>query len=674
MAKEIDKAVLLYKEAKAAYYAGYPVMSDAEFDKLEDRIRALDPHNPVLSIVGAPVTARVKIQHDPPMLSARKVKTVDDVKKWAGNNVVVWGYKVDGMSVDVEYIEGVLSTASTRGDGDEGEDITPAAMNVMPVSIKNCKKTFKVRGEAYIAINDFNRINDALGGEYDSPRNMGTSTMMVKDPTLAAERHMRFMAWELIVPGQSLSVVQKIDMLTKWGFETADVGLVKNVDGFKKIFDDVTRKRATFDFEMDGVVFKIDDPAIQAQMSVTEHHPRWMVALKFEAAEDETKLTSITWQVGRTFVLTPVAELEPVHLAHAEIKRATLHNARFVRDNKIGAGDMLYIVRSGDVIPKVTGVAKSVNRPEPIPKTCPACGGVTRWGETKVDLFCTNADCPEANIQSILYFLDTIKVKGIGEKTVRRMVADGKVKKPVSVYKLTTEYLTKTFGVNGQKMYDRIVLARKLAIDVFLESLGIELLGQNASRQIAARVKSVDGITPQLVDELFGASSKKAAAMKPGLAKRPWKSFIDAGVVIGSGVVRRVTLPPVAAKPKTRAKPVGSTRQGTLDVLVGKPKPKPAAPRPATAPSKRAGGSSLAGKSVYVTGSVEGYTKQQLEDFVVAHGMVWKELSQTLDYLVTGESGVGMAKIKKVDEWKAAGKATGLEILEWDAFVKKLKG
>ncbi|MGD2072423.1 MAG: hypothetical protein PVG65_02925, partial [Candidatus Thorarchaeota archaeon] len=330
---ELERRILLHKRA---YYDGEPLISDAEYDALEDELRELNPENPVLFMIGTPEGG--KVQHDPPMLSCQKASDVADVAKWADSMQLYAGYKIDGLSLSLIYDDGKLIQAATRGNGQSGDDVTISVMKIgaIPKTIPE-KKRINVRGELYMRLSEFERINNQVPDDekYSSPRNLAVGTLKQKDPAFLEQRQLDFRPFDVLGLDSSLTTEQTSAILGDWGFEPADFKLINKPDSnsIVKFFKEIEAKRESeLDFEIDGIVFKYNDPVDRANAGQTEHHPKWQIALKFQSRGDTTKVLGITWQVGRTGILTPVAELEPVELAGATIQRATLHNADFLLD------------------------------------------------------------------------------------------------------------------------------------------------------------------------------------------------------------------------------------------------------------------------------------------------------------------------------------------------------
>jgi len=616
--------------AKDAYYkTGTSPLTDAEYDALEAELKQLDPRNPVLKKVGT--TSGGTVVHDPPMLSAEKAHDVDAVVKWAANQgqkILVWGFKIDGVSLELEYKNGKLLRASTRGDGHEGEDVTMQAGHVIGVKKSIRLKDVKIRGEVYITKDDFEVINSTLDEKdaYTSPRNLAAGTLKLSDPGAIASRRLRFIAWDLIpaTPVTRGEFIDKVTLLRETGFQTADQSLVK-ANKIREIFAKYTRERNDFPFEMDGLVFKINDIPTQNRVGSTEHHPRWIMALKFPAAEHETKITGITWQVSRNGRLTPVAELAPVTIGGATITRATLNNAGFVEKLDIAAGDMASIVRAGDVIPKIVSTRKvGGSASAKIPRSCPACGSKTK--REGLFLQCTNLQCGDAAIRNILHFVKAAGIEGIGEGSAKQLYVKRAVMHPSDLFLLDAGQLGTLLESKaiGTKVHASIQSCKTLPINKFLHGLNIKNLGNTASMKIAAEASKVEEVTPKLVNRLFGEGSVIANDINAGLALKPWVPYFKAGVKV-----------------------------------------RPARSRNAPVPAQA--GSAIAGKRIYVTGKVPGMDKEQVRQHLERLGAIWTSgLSKNLDYVVTGEG------VKENNAKVANAKELKIPVLTWEKLLDLL--
>ncbi|MFX1507459.1 MAG: NAD-dependent DNA ligase LigA, partial [Promethearchaeota archaeon] len=487
--KKLANQILYHKKK---YYDGEPEISDEAYDALEERLRQIDPNNPVLHIVGSPEGG--KITHNSPMLSCQKATTIDEVLKWSKGLDLYIGYKIDGFSLSLIYENGRLVQAATRGNGIMGDDATIPIMKIasIPKVIKVNEK-INIRGELFMRISEFNRIIKAEGVEYSSPRNLAVGTLKQKDLTLLEKRTLDFQAFELLEYEENASLEEYNELLHSWGFNTADFKLLNTPtrNDIESLFQQVQKRRDSLDFEIDGLIFKYNDAVQRESAGRTEHHPKWMIALKFASQGDISIVRDITWQVGRTGVLTPVAELDPVEVMGAVIKRATLHNAEFLETLDVAKDDTVMVIRSGDVIPKITEVVdKGVNEAS-FPSICPSCGStLIRDG---VNLVCTGSPCRDRDIQAIRHWIRVTDIEGLGPKNVAKLYDLGLIRHFPDLYdeKLTEGVLVKHLGKNGSKIFRSIKEKRHLPFHIFLSGLGIESLGRGMAKTLVNHFKTL---------------------------------------------------------------------------------------------------------------------------------------------------------------------------------------
>lgn len=591
-------------KGKMDYYDGKPSMSDAEYDRLEEGLRKINPNHPVLKMVGSDA-AKGDVVHGIPMLSAEKLSSIDGIMPWAKGNAIAWGLKVDGLSVSLVYEGGNLVQGSTRGNGKKGENVTFQCLYLIgvPKTIDLAGRV-EVRGEAYMPLSEFKNFPDAK-----SARNLATGTMKSKDPTVVTKRGIHFMAWDVIVDGKRMDVDKGIETFNKLGFEHADQGII-DPSKASETYSFVKEGRETYDFEMDGLIFKMNDASVQEKVGCTDHHPRWIAAVKFPSKEDSTVVTGMTWQVGRTRKLTPVAHLEPVELGGATITNATCHNMKFVLDNDIAIGDTVSIIRSGDVIPKINGLLSKGPNKVSLPTECPDCGSPLDNNGT--ELTCTNAGCGEAVYQRLANYIAVLKIEGIGEKSLRRLWAEKNVKTPADLYKVSKEELAEMFGKNGEKIHDQIRDKKVIPLALFLKALGVHRLSRGFSATLAKQFKTLDAVLAVTEAEL-----QKVDGIGPETSSSIVNSFKDKNIyqpILDAGV----TIEPFNEEIQLPVKVGGKVSQ-------------------------------IAGKRIYITGSISGYKKDGLESLVTSNGGVWTDsVSKNMDILVLGDK-YGPAKKEKAE-------------------------
>ncbi|MFX0086625.1 MAG: NAD-dependent DNA ligase LigA [Candidatus Hodarchaeota archaeon] len=636
---------ILYHKRK--YYEGEPVLSDASYDALEEKLRELDPEHPVLYIVGPPMGG--KITHDTPMLSCQKATEIEEVLKWSKGFDLFVGYKIDGFSLSLIYENGKLIQAATRGNGITGDDTTIPAMKIssIPKLIPEMSR-INIRGELFMKISEFNRINQQEGINYSSPRNLAVGTIKQKDIGLLEKRKLEFSAFELLGYNDEADLLTKTKFLKSWNFQSADFTLLKSpsAEDITNLFKRVENKRSTLDFEIDGIILKYNDAKARQNAGSTEHHPKWMMALKFESQGKLSTVNDITWQVGRLGIITPVAELEPVEVMGALIRRATLHNAEFVETLDIGKGDKILVVRSGDVIPKITEIIEKGDKHAEFPSNCPSCNSLLK--RDGVNLICAGSNCREKEIQKIHHWVKNVDIVGLGLKNVTKLYDSNLIKHFADLYNanLTEGKLVSLFGKNGSKIFYNIQNSRKIPLHIFLAGLGIENLGRRMSKTLTQHFKNYQQLKNATISQLVqidGISDTIANSIVNGL-KDPslGDKVLSNGVQIVYGKVKK----------KKDKKSLGSL----MDFLSSGDGMDPSAQYARKNKSSK-------DLKVYVTGKVANATKKDIQRILEENGYEWAPVTKKLDLLITGED-PGLSKLDKARKY-------GIKIITWAEFSKE---
>jgi DNA ligase (NAD+) len=650
---EIQKLASKILHHKKLYYNGEPEISDQAYDQLEDRLRELDPEHPVLHIVGTPDSG--KVRHSPPMLSAQKATELDTVVKWAQDSTVqefTAGYKVDGLSVSLIYRDGRLIQAATRGNGDTGDDVTLECMKIrtIPQTIE-VKPDVNIRGEVYMKISEFHRVNRNLPDDekYSSPRNLATGTLKQKNLDILDRRSLDFLAWQLIGHGEDLTIMEQMELMQSWGFEIADRDFLDHPtrEDFDQLFQHYVEEREDLDFEIDGVIFKYNQPQDREQAGYTEHHPKWSMAWKFQSKGEITKVEDIIWQVGRTGVLTPVAKVLPVDVAGATISKATLHNAEMVETLNVAPGDQVALVRAGDVIPQILDVVDKGENSVSLPSKCPSCGSDLK--RESVELVCTGEECRERDIQQIAYWVQQTEIKGLGEKSIEKLYDQGLVHHYADLYELSQHQLVDLLGKNGEKIYQEIEESRTLTLSTFLAALGIKNLGPKMGKILAQEFNSYEDLqhaSKSQLTQLEGISDLTAdyilqGVNNPNTGDRVLEHDIT---IISRKQAKKQRLLENDRLQNWFDGDTGNTEQ-LLDELFD---PK------------------YGGKKIYVTGSVDGFTKKEIKEQLELRGIEWHTtVSSNLDFLVYGAR-AGQSKLDDADK-------KGVEKIAWEEFNGQLK-
>ena len=530
--------------AKAYYVDDEPIASDEEYDKLareclefeNNNKNLINPNSPNRRVGGAILKGFKKANHLSRMWSQEDVFNDKELEDWikraskVGENLEFFCQpKFDGASLNLIYENGILKQAITRGDGEVGEDVTQNAMTIQSIPLEISEKSLiEIRGEVVIKKSDFETINiERLKKSevtFANPRNAAAGSLRQLDSSITSKRKLFFNAWGV---GQNSLNFEKtsvmMDYIFSLGFvKTPMQTLVKNIDDIKKLYENMIKKRDTFPMLLDGMVIKIDDITTQQDLGFTQKFPRWSCAYKFPAVEKTTKLKDIILQVGRTGVVTPVAIVEPVLIEGANVERATLHNFDEIQRLDLKIGDEIIIIRSGDVIPKITKVLKDRrdgNEKEILkPTICPDCSSELLIEDIMIK--CQNLDCPSRVVNSIIYFAskNCLNIDGLGDKIVELLVNEKKIFDILDLYSLKYEDLENLEGFKEKKinnLLNAIENSKNSELYRVLTALGIEHIGEVASKSICSKfgldlvdvsfedLISIDGIGEQMANSFL---------------------------------------------------------------------------------------------------------------------------------------------------------------------------
>ncbi len=530
--------------AKAYYVDDEPIASDEEYDKLAREClefenknpNLINPNSPNRRVGGAILKGFKKANHLSRMWSQEDVFNDKELEDWikraskVGDNLEFFCQpKFDGASLNLIYENGILKQAITRGDGEIGEDVTQNAMTIQSIPLEIAEKSLiEIRGEVVIKKSDFEAINiERLKNSestFANPRNAAAGSLRQLDSSITSKRKLFFNAWG--VGQNSLNfekTSQMMDYIFSLGFvKTPMQTSVKNIDDIKKLYENMIKKRDTFPMLLDGMVIKIDDITTQQDLGFTQKFPRWSCAYKFPAVEKTTKLKDIILQVGRTGVVTPVAIVEPVLIEGANVERATLHNFDEIQRLDLKIGDEIIIIRSGDVIPKITKVLKDRrdgNEKEILkPTICPDCSSELLIEDIMIK--CQNLDCPSRVVNSIIYFAskNCLNIDGLGDKIVELLVNEKKIFDILDLYSLKYEDLENLEGFKEKKinnLLNAIENSKNSELYRVLTALGIEHIGEVASKSICSKfgldlvdvsfedLISIDGIGEQMANSFL---------------------------------------------------------------------------------------------------------------------------------------------------------------------------
>lgn len=539
------------KTHNIAYYENDdPTISDAEYDQLFQTLLALEKKFPqfvqqdsVIQQVGSKAQEKFeKHAHKMPMLSLGNAFSMDDVREFSDRicrflkiNSMPELYlepKIDGVSFSLTYEKGILTAGATRGDGYIGENITAniKTIKTIPIKLKDVPEFLEVRGEIYFDKDDFEKLNQQQqrSGKklFANPRNSAAGSLRQLDPSITASRPLKYFVYSI---GDTSSPFAKgqnelLRKLSSLGFVTNQVGkLVSSVEQIEKFYNELAAMRSSLSYEIDGVVYKVNNFDLQQRLGVIARSPRFAIAHKFPAIIAETKLKDITVQVGRTGALTPVAELEPVNVGGVLVSRATLHNMHEIARKDIRIGDIVRLQRAGDVIPQIISVnleQRGENLPPYLmPTTCPSCQSIVHYDEDEAILRCDNIlGCPGQQYEAIRHFVSkgAMNIDGLGKKQVKFLLDNGMIKTPADLFSLqqrNANSITKLENMPGwgkrsaELLFTNIELRKKCALNNFIYALGIRHIGEMNAKVLAREFKSADNFFVQMI--ALGAGDNK---------------------------------------------------------------------------------------------------------------------------------------------------------------------
>ncbi len=532
-----------------------PKISDFEYDKLVEKLKEIerlhphwiDPSSPTLRIGDTLTKGFKQVVHRIPMFSLANTYSREEledfikrVHKGLGRSQVSFcsELKMDGVAVTVRYEKGVFVQASTRGDGKKGDDITANMRTIrsMPLELSgSVPDELEVRGEVFMLHRVFQKLNkekEEAGEEpWANPRNAAAGSLKLLDPKEVARRHLNCVFYAIAdeVHAPVDTQFECHNYLKKLGlpcFSEKERVHCRTSDEILKFADRIHQLRRAMPFDIDGIVVKVNDLTLHDELGTTGKSPRWAVAYKFAAERAMTRIHDITVQVGRTGVLTPVAELEPVFVAGSTIARATLHNREEVERKDIRVGDWVSIEKGGDVIPKVVEVdlkkRPKDSHPWKMPKRCPSCGAAVVHTEGEVAVRCPNAEgCPEQQMRKIIYFAgkDAMDIEHLGEKAVEQLFEKGLIKTASDLFSLTAKDLAELEGFKEKSIHNllqSIAAAKHPSLSRFILSLGIKYVGEGTAELLAEHagdIEALEKISEEELKEIPGIGEKIAQSV-----------------------------------------------------------------------------------------------------------------------------------------------------------------
>jgi len=653
--QEITKLRAELERHNRLYYTdAKPEISDYEFDQLMRRLQELeakhpeldDPNSPSRRVGGEPITEFKTVIHDPPMLSIENAYSIDELREWhervlrgLGRETVEYEaeLKIDGVSIDLLYENGQLVRGATRGDGVRGDDVTPNVRTVraLPLKIDPKAGRIEVRGEIYIAKSDFLKYNQQLeeAGEEPlaNPRNAAAGALRQKDPKQAAQKRLSAYLYHLVAAGDLRVTSQwhAYEILEKLGLPLNPQRCIsQGLDGVVEFIEEWRTKRHDLQFEIDGIVVKVNRREDQLELGATSKFPRWVVAFKYPPEAAKTTVRAINYYVGRTGSVTPVAQFDPVPLAGTTVTNASLHNFDELARKDVRVGDTITVEKGGDIIPKVVEVLEHARGSKSIvpPAECPVCGEPLHRFEGEVAIRCINQGCPAIVLQSITHFgsRKAMDIEGLGDQTVTALVNAGLVTDYASVYELTEEQvagLERKGEKSAKKLIENINNSKTAELARFIFALGIRFVGERAAKVLADRFHSIDALMNATTEELLEVNE------------------------IGPKLAESITF--YFSVPANRERVEKMQRLGVAPTHVAV-----------------ATGNRLAGKTVVVTGTLQRFSRDEIHKLIEREGgKPSSSVSSKTAYLVAGEA--AGSKLEKAQ-------TLGVQVMTEDEFLAML--
>jgi DNA ligase (NAD+) len=634
------------------YVLDSPELSDAQYDALFLELQELEEQHPELVTPDSP-TQRVggeasaqfaKVRHRSPMLSLQNAFDEEEIRAWdkrvrgiAGDGVVyVCELKIDGLAISITYRDGRLVRAATRGDGLTGEDVTAniRTLRSVPLTIQPAKgmpAEFEVRGEVYFPLASFERLNremeDSGRQPFVNPRNAAAGTVRQLDPRITASRNLQTFLYAMDPAGPAHSQWEVLEALRAMGFRVnPSRERFDSIDGVIEFHRGWYERRHHLDHEIDGVVVKVDRHDEQLELGFVARSPRWAIAFKYAAEQAETEVEDIVCYVGRTGVLTPVAQLRPVIVGGVTVRNASLHNEQQVNEKGVYAGATVTVQRAGDVIPEVV----SVRDPRPgwrMPERCPVCGGDVVREEPYVAHRCINPFCPAQRLERLRHFAarGTMNIDGLGTSTLQQLIDRDLVKEPADIYRLTIEDLKgmeRFAEKSAQNLFGQIEGSRTPPLGRLLNALGIPQVGEATADLLAGEFGSIERLRAASEEDLV-----QVEGVGPNMAGEIRRFFEGQG---------------------------GELIDHLLEVGV----------RPLAARERAEG--SLTGKTFVFTGTLNRITRPEAEELVRSlGGKAASSVSSKTHYVVAGEA--AGSKLEKAQRLK-------VPVLDEDAFFELIGG
>jgi len=654
--QSLKKKIQLFSQQYYTYDS--PTISDHEFDELYRELKLIEEKNPNFiepdsptQLIGFKVKGGFKkVRHSKPMMSLNNAANLDEFKSFYSKimteipeTVTMFAEpKFDGLAISLTYEKGNLVSAVTRGDGNEGEDVTSNIRTIrkLPLKLVARKAPDKliVAAEVYSLISDFQRINNNLKKSqiktFANPRNFAAGTVRQQDPIIAFKRNLQIFIHGIIEIDQNLSLPkhsESMSYLNKIGFQTCDLNKkINDINQAIDYFDNISNKRDNLPYEIDGIVYKVDNYELREQIGYTSKAPKWSIAFKFPSQVSQTKIVDITFQVGRTGVITPVAELEPVNIGGVTVSRATLHNLDDIRKKDIRKNDYVYVKRAGDVIPEIEKVNLSKRGKTSkisFPKVCPACGEIIIKISNQSIYKCPNElTCRPQIIQGIGHFASrkAMNITGLGESIIISLVDNNLINDYSDLYYLTYDsliMLDRMAKVSVNNLISSIEKSKKPNFEKFIYSLGIREVGLSTARTLAQNFNTMD--------ELINAKREILECIK------------DIGPIVADNIISFFSV-------SSNIEKIKKLVSSGIEIIY----------------PKLSSNKFISSKSFVVTGSFNKISRNEIEEIILSNGgKVSSSVSGKTEYLICGEQpGSKLDKAKRI----------GTTILTEEKFLKLL--
>ncbi len=645
------------------YVLDAPEISDQEFDMLLKELESLeskfpefdDPNSPTRR-VGSGITDKFeKVKHKYPMLSLSNTYSIEEIEAWEERIkksidqpvTYVCELKYDGVAIGLTYVDGKLHRAVTRGDGQTGEDVTAnvRTISTIPLSLTgDYPEEFEIRGEIFLPLQAFTEMNkrrvEAGEDPYMNPRNTASGSLKLQDSNVVAERGLDCFLYGLYgenLPGRSHS--ENMEAARSWGFKVPtyhnrQIEKCTDIRGIESFIAHWDKERHALPFEIDGVVLKVDSYQYQDELGFTAKSPRWATSYKFKAEQASTILERVTFQVGRTGAITPVANLKPVFLAGTTVKRASLHNADQIEKLDLREGDTVFVEKGGEIIPKVIGV-DFAKRPLDSKhftyiSECPECGTPLRRNEGEAQHFCPNTlTCPPQVSGRIDHFISrkAMNIDGLGTETVDQLMREGLIQNPADLYDLQKDDVLKLERMaekSAQNLIDGVEASKAIPFERVLFALGIRYVGETVAKKLAKHFKTIEALIAADQDQLIAVE--------------------EIGERIAESVVAYLGDPAHLAM-------INRLKNSGLQFEVEE----------SDGPSSNL----LDGKSFVVSGVFAQMSRNELKQAIEANGgKVLSGVSKKTNYLVAGDN-MGPSKRQKAEDF-------GVEIIDEQRFIEMI--